>query len=364
MPERTDATKNILGIEYQKLISLEYCLNSPPNKTVYIEYYGDVASDNESVEVKHHFGEGYLSNKHIDFWKTLYNLVNDRLAYDAFDSLKLHTTLTIKPDSIFDGWNQLNASDKLSRIMGVESNKTIRTQHARIMSESDYTLKEILSKLTIDSSQPNVTEKLDSLLSHLALQFIPSATDKTDFIEKMIGYVTTKAIRSPDCWEININDFRDNMSRFLRKYNQGLTQFPVTKLCEITREVGQKFLFEDQMYSIGFSEGKIDRAVNNYLRADNSRLKMLSTSVSPVSIDDFTDELLDSLNETKGDYTDFFNEGDIFCINKASRNMYDKCLEINDITMDGVSGISGYYFKGSIHGIVQEKYFCIPIVED
>ncbi|AZG72221.1 hypothetical protein [Shewanella livingstonensis] len=363
MPERTDATKNILGIEYQKLISLEYCLDSPPNKTVYIEYYGDVATDNESVEVKHHFGKGNLSSKHIDFWKTLYNLVDDRLAYDAFDSLKLHTTQSIKPDSIFYGWNTLEASEKLSRIKGIESNETISTQHSRIMSESDEILKEILGKLTIDSSQPKVEEKLDSLLSHSGIQFITSAYDKADFIEKMIGYITTKAIRNPNCWEVNINDFRDNNARFLRKYTQGVTAFPVTKIEEVNRGIDQKFLFEKQMHSVGFTVRKIDRAVNNYLRADNSKLKMLSTSVPPETIDNFTSELLDLLLETKESYEDYFESGEFACVKKASRDMYDKCLDIKDLTMDGVSGIHGYYFQGSVHGIVQAEYFCIPIVE-
>lgn len=363
MPERTDATKNILGIEYQKLISLEYCLNSPRNKTVYIEYYGDVATDSETVEVKHHFGDGYLSDKHIDFWKTLYNLVDDRLAYDAFDSFKLHTTSTIKAGSIFDKWNQLEASDKLTRIMGVTSNETIKTQHARVMLESDDILMAILSKLTIDSSQPKVEEKLDSLLSHSALQFIPSEHDKADFIDKMVGYITNRAIRNPNCWEVSINDFRENMSRFLRKYTQGVTAFPVTKIEEVNRGIDQKFLFEKQMYSVGFTERKIDRAVNNYLRADNSKLKMLSTSVSPETIDNFTDELLDTLIETKEDYRDYLERGELSCVKKASRDMYDKCLDVKNITMDGVSGIHGYYFKGSVHGIVQEECFCIPIVE-
>ena len=67
-------------------------------------------------EVKHHFGKTILSDRHIDFWKTLANwyLEFDRIA--IFSDLILSTTSEIKDKSPFFKWNNLSGDEKLEAL--------------------------------------------------------------------------------------------------------------------------------------------------------------------------------------------------------------------------------------------------------
>ncbi len=94
--ERTfasDATSKILGVEYQKLIAIEKCLESKLNDVIYLECFGDVARNkDETREVKHHSKKTNLTNTSPDFWKTLRNHVRDRKLVQQFTKLIFHTT--------------------------------------------------------------------------------------------------------------------------------------------------------------------------------------------------------------------------------------------------------------------------------
>src|SRR5690606_29649444 len=109
---KNDSTKKQLGFEYQKMIALEYCLNAKKGEYVYIECFGDVQYGTESVEVKHHEGNSNLTSNSVDVWKTLKNLVIEYDLIKSNNKFLLHTTETIKTDSIFYDWNGLSKNVK------------------------------------------------------------------------------------------------------------------------------------------------------------------------------------------------------------------------------------------------------------
>lgn len=74
----TLADKTELGFEYQDLVFLKYLLNMKPSEKVGLEVIDDIHIDSVSntldlIQVKHSINNKNLSEKDIDFWKTLYN---------------------------------------------------------------------------------------------------------------------------------------------------------------------------------------------------------------------------------------------------------------------------------------------------
>ena len=77
-----DATLSKLGDIYQYYIALLECFNMGENEKIQIEVSGDVSKISEDttsfqMEVKHHIGDDTISDRDIDFWKTVKNWVKE-----------------------------------------------------------------------------------------------------------------------------------------------------------------------------------------------------------------------------------------------------------------------------------------------
>lgn len=156
-----DATLQKAGDIYQYLIALKDCFDLADGDTLQIETNGDVSIINDmggrfQKEVKHHVGKSFISDRDIDFWKTLANWYVDYERVKNFSSYILSTTATIREDSPFYGWNNTAKTEKLTRLkeIGTVSKKneeTFRFQYNRIFGNSydENHLLEILDKFTM-----------------------------------------------------------------------------------------------------------------------------------------------------------------------------------------------------------------------
>lgn len=113
-----DATLQKAGDIYQYLIALRDCFELNDGDTLQIETNGDVSIINDvggrfQREVKHHFGNTSISDRDIDFWKTLANWYVDYERVKNFSNYILSTTATIKSDSPFHSWNNIKKTEKL-----------------------------------------------------------------------------------------------------------------------------------------------------------------------------------------------------------------------------------------------------------
>lgn len=95
-----DATLQKAGDIYQYLIALKDCFDLADGDTLQIETNGDVSIINDmggrfQKEVKHHVGKSFISDRDIDFWKTLANWYVDYERVKNFSSYILSTTATI-----------------------------------------------------------------------------------------------------------------------------------------------------------------------------------------------------------------------------------------------------------------------------
>jgi hypothetical protein len=194
-----DATKKILGFEYQKLIALECCLNSKPGDIIYIECYGDVSTEDTIIETKNHLEKINMTDQSPDFWKTLRNFVKEKEITTQYSKLILHTSAAVKEESIFSNWNKKNCDEKLRLIEHFKEspNCSIKEFSDFIFNFNDSyqenDLLEVLEKLELHVSQPNVIEKLNELKGHPVFSIVDEKY-RDNFLTYLHGYITKKAI--------------------------------------------------------------------------------------------------------------------------------------------------------------------------
>ncbi|MBA0215391.1 ABC-three component system protein [Pectobacterium brasiliense] len=353
-----NATPNILGFDYQKFIALERCLSGKDNDVIWIEYFGDVAHNGTSTEVKHHITETFLNDTHRDFWKTLYNLMSDESIYFNFTRFELLTTSKIKEGSAFFQWNDLPVKTKLERLRKIHPTKTIEKYHKEFISRSDDEISPLIEKLEIISSQPNIKDKLEKIKLHESLFLIPDVHKET-FIEKMLGFISLKAIQNTDMWHIEYNEFKREMIGFSMPYVQKDYPFPVISKREVVREDSDNYYFVNELKSIKIEDSMITDAIIDYLRSEKSLLKLIKLhSTLAESLDDFEDDLLQDLGLLKLKHeNDLQTTGAGIDGEKQSKKMYADCLLMQIKQIRNVHSMEKYYQKGRIHSHVEQQNF-------
>ncbi|AYM89625.1 hypothetical protein D9980_03000 [Serratia sp. 3ACOL1] len=361
-----NATKKLLGFDYQKLLALESCLNAKENETIWIECFGDIALADKSTEVKHHLTRSVLNDAHIDFWKTLYNLANEYPILSGFNRFELLTTSEINDASIFFNWNNVTAEIKLSRITSVKSNKTISKYHDFIFSYEKNKLLTILEKLTIIGSQPMINQKYEELKSHASFLIIPDQ-HVDSFMHKMLGYISMKAIDDMDRWHIDRNEFKREMEGFAKPFIDKDYPFPHVAKKDVNRSDASKFNFIDELKKIDLDDTIVNNAIVDFLRAERSALKILKLHSSMAdNLEEFDDALCDDLSLVKLKHSAVISheKQKELEIVSTSKKMYSECLLLNNKKILGIQEIAGYYQKGRIHSIVDRKDFSWIFLED
>lgn len=206
-----DATEQKAGDIYQYLIALRDCFELAGSETLQIEVNGDVSIISGNIgkiqkEVKHHFGKSELSERNVDFWKTLANWYEDYLRIQSFNSLILFTTSNIKATSSFFGWNTLGAEEKLSILIKIGSEikrkeKGFREQYTRIFN-ANYDkdkLIALLGKFTIESSQESIagiSNEFSKYIGHIPKE------NRDSYIGALLGRILILVKEPPHRWEV------------------------------------------------------------------------------------------------------------------------------------------------------------------
>lgn len=211
-----DATLQKAGDIYQYLIALRDCFELNDGDTLQIETNGDVSIINDvggrfQREVKHHFGNTSISDRDIDFWKTLANWYVDYERVKNFSNYILSTTATIKSDSPFHSWNNIKKTEKLKCLkdIGATSKKTeetFRNQYNRIFGDSydESRLLEILDKFTIEAAKTSIdgiSNEFSKYVGH-----IPSE-NRDGYIGALLGEILIKVKEPPHKWEVTKSAF-------------------------------------------------------------------------------------------------------------------------------------------------------------
>lgn len=354
-----NATKKLLGFDYQKFLALEACLNGKDNELVWIECHGDIAYNDKSVEIKHHLAKENLNSSHIDVWKTIHNLIVEHESLREFNKYELLTTSVINNSSIFDKWNNKTAKEKLTELLSVKSTATISKYYATVVNTPEDLIKGILSRLSIYGNQPTIDEKLELLKEHPAL-FIIDKKYKESFLEKMLGYISNQAIKNMDNWHVNINEFQREMIGFAKAFCSEDYPFPRTRKKEVLDIKDRSFHFMQEMRDVELDDFTINTAAIDFLRSENSTLKILEIHSSmSESLEDYEDDITGDLHSLKLRHLSNIkvNPSNHNHLILSSKAIYadGQLLPIKKI--NGLQPVEGYFQKGRVHAIVNRKEF-------
>ena len=357
MSSKSDASTKILGFKYQEMVALKECFEAKDGTKIYLECLGDVSDGKTSTEVKHSIKDDKkLINTHIDFWKTLSNILTEYDTFRFYDKFFLHTTAEVKKDSIFKKWNDLNKSEKLKKIIAIQSNDTIKSFYDNVIAFDKKKLENILEKFEIKDNQKSAKEYYkDTLLNHSAIKNIIKEHSREQFLCSLLGYISKELIHSETyIWEIDIDTFRENFQSYANQYQIDDLNFPISTATAVD-STKFNFHFVNELNNIQYQK-KIGKAMDNYLKASESQRKILESRYSlSENLDNYDNDIKDVVLELKDSHLDQLTDK---CDTKEkTRRFFDDSIsQISSRTaIEGIRNIRPYYPKGRLLHNVEIK---------
>lgn len=366
-----DATLQQAGTIYQYLIALKDCFELNDNETLQIEIHGDVSIINNlgglyQKEVKHHFGEKSLSNRDIDFWKTLANWYTDYERAIGFSHLILSTTANISTSSPFSAWNESKKEEKLRIVREIgnptkEKEETFRSQYNRIFNDSynEEHLLNILDRLTIASSQTSLTGISSQFSKYI--RTIPEA-NRDGYIGALLGRILKKITDPPHRWEVTKKEFDEICQVESVAYGtNGSVSLP-KEYAKATVPSSETTILERKKFVDAIREiehnSEIVKAISDYWKANMTIAKYFKDNLMYwESLDEYVDDLSSKMgyaksnSEIEADGVDFREKL------KISQKLYNGVMQWDANDFGSIVRNQGYFQRGVIHNIVDETDF-------
>lgn len=366
-----DATLNKAGDIYQYLIALKDCFELNDGDTLQIETNGDVSIINDvggrfQREVKHHFGNKSISDRDIDFWKTLANWYIDYERVKSFSNYILSTTATIKSNSPFYGWNNLQKSEKLKRLKDIgttskRKEETFRSQYNRIFVDSydESRLLEILDKFTIEDAQTSINGISNEFSKYVG--HIP-AENRDGYIGALLGEILIRVKDPPHKWEVTKPVFDEILQAQSTAYGTKGT-VPLPK--EYAKAILPKdkiTTFEQKKFVTSIREIKYDKmipnAMSDYWKADLTVAKYFRDNLMYLeSLESYVEDLYTKMQYSKAN-SDLNAEGATEEEQiRISKQFYNGVMSWDANDFGSIIRNQGYFQRGVIHNIVDETDF-------
>lgn len=373
-----DATLQKAGDIYQFLIALRDCFELNDGDTLQIETNGDVSIINDmgsrfQKEVKHHFGNRVISDRDIDFWKTLANWYVDYERVKNFSNFILSTTATIQSNSSFYSWNNIKKTEKLKRLKAIgsickENEETFRKQYSRIFGD-DYDesrLLEILDKFTIEAAKTSIdgiSNEFSKYVGH-----IPSE-NRDGYIGALLGEILIKVKEPPHKWEVTKSAFNEILQMQSTAYGRKGTAPLPDEYAKEAVPTDKITTLEQKKFVASIREIKYDKmitsAMSDYWKADLTVAKYFRDNIMYLkSLDLYMDDLSAKMQYSKANSdldAEGANEAEQI---KISKRLYNNVMgwEANDF--GSIICNQGYFQRGVIHNIVDETDFKWKVGEE
>lgn len=366
-----DATLQKAGDIYQYLIALRDCFELNDGDTLQIEINGDVSIINDvggrfQREVKHHFGNKSISDRDIDFWKTLANWYIDYERVKNFSNYILSTTAIIRSNSPFYGWNNLQKAEKLKRLKDIgaitkEKEATFRSQYNRIFADlyDENRLFEILDKFTIESAKTSIdgiSNEFSKYIGHIPTE------NRDGYIGALLGEILIKVKDPPHKWEVTKLAFDEILQIQSTAYGiKGTAPLPnayakaVVPQDEIATLEQKKFV--SSIREIEYDK-MIPRAISDYWKADLTVAKYFRDNLMYLeSLESYTEELSAKMRYTKAN-SDLDAEGTTEAEQiRISKQLYNGVMSWDAKDFGSIVRNQAYFQRGIIHNIVDETDF-------
>jgi len=358
-----DTTLTRLGDHYHYLIALEECLKeSNKEETIYLKQRGDVATNRKSIEVKHHHDPGHsIGDRHIDFWKTMRNYVENFSVIKEYDELILLTTSKITSSSRFQDWNSMRPNQKLrvlEEIVQEDITETIKSHVQHIFNfTSTYGKTELLllvSKFKIIDRQPRIKQKVKEMLKREFFKPFPGK-NKQYFLDELLGFIISKARDNPKDWKIAVSEFNYFVEMNARNYTQNEVPIPdLFRDIEVDSEHFKGFKFISELKEIDLAS-QVKTAANNYFRAQKTAAYLVANDpIVPGELSYYQDNIiLEELILIKSECELQLpkNYGAKDCI-KQSKMCFLQAMRMPLKNVKGYDPNHEFFQRGTIHAIV------------
>lgn len=364
---KNDSSLQQVGVIYQYLIALKDCFELKEDENLYIETHGDITviSSNKGKkfqkEVKHHLSEKKLSDRDIDFWKTLTNWYNDYDRYKDFKELILHTTSQISEISSFYNWDKLSNEEKLKKIKLIgklekEKEKIFREEYKKIFNENldRKWLLELLGKLSIKFYE-NKIDKISEDFSKYILHIQEGERD--NYISYLLGILLKKVKKPPHKCEISKREFEEICQTVTKAYYR-TEKLDLPDVESPTDEIQKEYedkKFVKAILEINYSE-KIREAINDYWKANIVAREIFIDCSHIKKFENYKNELESKLkNQKEMLKLEKINNNTSLeeCI-KNSKILYLKVMDWN-VEDFWIYKNQIFFQRGVIHDIIDQK---------
>ena len=368
-----DATLQQAGTIYQYLIALKDCFEMEEGQTLQIETNGDVSiisSDSSNgkfqKEVKHHFNQQNLSDRDIDFWKTLANWYEDYERIEKFANLILHTTSNINASSPFYGWNELNDNEKLKTLVEIASfskpkETGFREQYNRIFNNTydKNILLSILRKFTIKVSQATlagISHEFTKYVGHIP------AENRDRYIGALMGVILIKVKDPPHKWEVTRAEFETILQEQTTVHGKkGVVPLP-HEFAKAVVSAEDVIKLEDKQFVAAIREIEYDEqipdAIADYWKATLTIGKYFQDDpLYLTSLDAYKEDLTVKMSYAKST-AEIDADGVPYSEKiKLSKKLYNTVMQWDAKDFGSIIRNQGFFQRGVIQNIVDEQNF-------
>ena len=372
-----DATLTKIGDIYQYLIALRDCFELNDGEILQIEIGGDVSVINESggifqKEVKHHLSVNNLSDRDIDFWKTLSNWYVEYERIKSFKSCILYTTSKITDTSSFYNWNSLDKEEKLKRIKAIGATKKdkeegFRIQYSRIFNDSydEKRLLGILEKFEILEAQTTIvgiSSSFSKYIGHIPLE------NRDRYIGALLGEILIGVKNPPHKWEITRADFEKIIQSQSAAYVDA-SKTPLPKeFSKISLPEDKVGLLEQKKFVSAIREIQYDSmihsAMEDYWKADMTVARYFRDDLMYLqSLEDYRNDLSSKMHYAKAD-SEIDAEGATTEEKiKISKKLYNATMRWDANDFGSIISNQSFFQRGIIHNIVDETDYTWKVGE-
>lgn len=375
---KNDATLTKVGDIYQYLIALRDCFELNENEVLQIEVNGDVSVLSNTKggfqkEVKHHFINKNLSDRDIDFWKTLANWYDEYDRIEIFTDLILNTTATIDDYSSFYNWNSLSSDKKLDLIKKIgtpikKSEIKFREQYNRIFNDTldEQKLLSILERFKIESACETITfvsKIFDKYITNIPKQ------NRDSYIGALLGCILIQVKDPPHKWEVTRDSFDKITQKISPSYiKPGVVPLPddfaKTVVSQEQIDVLKNKRFVEAIREIDY-DIVISDAISDYWKTDLTIGRYFKNNpVYLKDLDDYVEFLGKKLFYTKSNSELKADSYSIADKKKISKILYNDVMLWRAEDFGSIISNKQYFQHGVIHNIVDEGNFTWKIEEN
>lgn len=366
-----DAIEQKAGDIFQYLVALRDCFELEDGDTLQIEVNGDVSiltgtGGKFQKEVKHHFGNTYLGDRDVDFWKTLANWYEDFERIESFSELILYCTSNIKDTSPFHGWNGLNKKAKLAKLKDIGSvtkkrEQGFREQYTRIFSReyNEENLLKILDKFSIKASCKSivgVSDEFSKFIGH-----IPK-NNRDSYIGALLGRIMILVKEPPHKWEVTRTSFDKMLEAESAAYGEAPkrplpTEFAQSEIPNAQEKALTDKQFVRAIYDIEYPQ-MVHGAVSDYWKMDMTVAKYFRDDIMYLSsIDAYKEDLSQKLVYAKEvKKLDAVGKSDDDKI-LLSKRLYLDAMQWDATDFGSIVNNRSFFQHGVIHDIVEDGDF-------